>query len=68
MTFCENDVSLDREHIEMFYEVLHAQMLHSGGVQLGLCTLRRIILPGITIMGNKVSFYIILVYYLFVFN
>jgi len=53
------NISLDREHIEMFYEVLHKQMLTLGGLQLGLCTLHRINLPGITIMENRVSFYIV---------
>jgi len=52
------NISLDCEHIEMFYEVLHKQMLTLGGLQLGLCTLHRINLPGITIMENRVSSYI----------
>jgi len=44
--------------MEMFHKVLHEQMLMAGDLQLGLCTLRRINLPGITIMENRVSLYI----------
>lgn len=51
----EINVFLNREHIEIFFEVLHKQMLIIGGLKLGLCTLHRINLPGITIMENKVS-------------
>lgn len=58
------NISLDHEHIEMFYEVLHKQMLTLGGLQLGLCTLHRINLPGITIMENRVSFYIVFIFFL----
>ncbi|XP_032679773.1 uncharacterized protein LOC116848114 isoform X3 [Odontomachus brunneus] len=46
---------LDLKHIEQFYEVLHTQMLTIGGIQLGLCTLHRINLPGITIMENRMK-------------
>ncbi|XP_011875514.1 PREDICTED: centromere protein L-like [Vollenhovia emeryi] len=49
------NVSLDREDIETFYEVLHKQMLIEGGLKLGLCTLHRINLPGISIMENKMK-------------
>ncbi|KYN08890.1 PREDICTED: uncharacterized protein LOC108770107 [Trachymyrmex cornetzi] len=49
------NVFLDYEHMEMFHEVLHEQMLMEGGSQLGLCTLRRINLPGITIMQNRMK-------------
>lgn len=49
------NVFLDYEHMEMFHEVLHKQMLVVGGLQLGLCTLRRINLPGITIMENRMK-------------
>ncbi|XP_067211453.1 centromere protein L-like isoform X2 [Linepithema humile] len=51
----QNDTSLDRQHIEMFYEILYSQMLNTAELQLGLCTLRRINLPGITIMENKIK-------------
>ncbi|KAL0103480.1 hypothetical protein PUN28_017616 [Cardiocondyla obscurior] len=51
----ETSVSLDHEHIEMFYEVLHQQMLAVGNLQLGLCMLRKIQLPGITIIENKMK-------------
>ncbi|XP_011703289.1 PREDICTED: uncharacterized protein LOC105459182 [Wasmannia auropunctata] len=49
------NTSLEHEHIEMFYEVLHKQMLMLGGLQLGLCTLHRINLPGVTIMENRMK-------------
>lgn len=52
------NTNLYLKHIEQFYEVLHMQMLTIGGIQLGLCTLHRINLPGITIMENRVSLYI----------
>lgn len=55
------NVFLDYEHMEMFHEVLHKQMLVVGGLQLGLCTLRRINLPGITIMENRVSLHIVFI-------
>ncbi|KAL6443240.1 hypothetical protein ACFW04_002870 [Cataglyphis niger] len=51
----EINVFLNREHIEIFFEVLHKQMLIIGGLKLGLCTLHRINLPGITIMENKMK-------------
>lgn len=54
---------LNCEHVETFFEVLHKQMLILGGLKLGLCTLHRINLPGITIMENRVSLYIFI--YLF---
>lgn len=47
--------ALDCEHIEMFHEVLHAQMLAMGNLHLGLCTLHKIALPGITIMENRMK-------------
>ncbi|XP_012527706.1 uncharacterized protein LOC105831827 [Monomorium pharaonis] len=49
------NVSLDYKHIELFYEVLHKQMLTLGGLQLGLCMLHRINLPGVTIMENRMK-------------
>ncbi|KAL6266678.1 hypothetical protein P5V15_003742 [Pogonomyrmex californicus] len=49
------NISLNREHIEMFHEVLHKQMLVLGGLHLGLCTLHKINLPGITIMENRMK-------------
>lgn len=51
----DENISLNYEHIETFFEVLHKQMLILGGLKLGLCTLHRINLPGITIVENKVS-------------
>ncbi|RLU25333.1 hypothetical protein DMN91_001489 [Ooceraea biroi] len=51
----DDNLSLDHEHVEKFYEVLHKQMLIVGDMQLGLCTLHRIILPGITIMENRMK-------------
>lgn len=57
------DISLDHGHVDMFHEVLHKQMLTLGGLQLGLCMLHRINLPGITIMENRVSFYFIFFFY-----
>lgn len=50
----------------MFYEVLHTQMLTIGGLQLGLCTLHKITLPGISIMDNRVSSYIVIFYYYYI--
>ncbi|XP_032682571.1 uncharacterized protein LOC116849487 isoform X2 [Odontomachus brunneus] len=46
---------LDLKHIEQFYDVLHMQMLTIGGIQLGLCTLHRINLPGLMIMENRMK-------------
>ncbi|XP_014468079.1 PREDICTED: uncharacterized protein LOC106741033 [Dinoponera quadriceps] len=46
---------LDRKHVELFHEVLRMQMLTIGGLHLGLCTLHRINLPGITITGNRMK-------------
>lgn len=60
----EINVFLNREHIEIFFEILHKQMLMVGGLKLGLCTLHRINLPGITIMENKVSLCIYIYIYL----
>lgn len=51
----DDNIILDRNHIEIFFEVLHKQMLIIGGLELRLCTLHRIDLPGITITENKVS-------------
>ncbi|XP_029667448.1 centromere protein L-like [Formica exsecta] len=51
----EINIFLNREHIEIFFEILHKQMLMVGGLKLGLCTLHRINLPGITIMENKMK-------------
>lgn len=53
------NAALDRKHIETFYDVLHTHMLTMGEMQLGLCTLHKINLPGITIMENRVSLYIL---------
>lgn len=50
------NTALDRKHVEMFYDVLHTQMLRMGDLQLGLCTLRKISLPGVTITNNRVNF------------
>lgn len=54
---------LELQHIEKFYEVLYMQMLKIAGLQLGLCTLHRINLPGITIMENRVSLCIFFLVY-----
>ncbi|XP_029156542.1 centromere protein L-like [Nylanderia fulva] len=51
----DDNIILDRSHIELFFEVLHKQMLMCGGLELGLCTLHRIDLPGITITENKMK-------------
>ncbi|CAL1688395.1 unnamed protein product [Lasius platythorax] len=51
----DDNIFLDRNHIEIFFEVLHKQMLILGGLELGLCTLHRIDLPGITIMENRMK-------------
>lgn len=51
----EVNTFLMREHVELFFEVLHKQMLVIGGINLGLCSLYRINLPGITIMENKMK-------------
>ncbi|KYN01567.1 PREDICTED: centromere protein L-like [Cyphomyrmex costatus] len=49
------NVFLDYEHIKMFHEVLHKQMLMIGGLHLGFCTLHRINLPGVTVMENRMK-------------
>lgn len=51
----DDNIILDRNHIEIFFEVLHKQMLIIGGLELRLCTLHRIDLPGITITENKMK-------------
>ncbi|GAB1864382.1 alpha-1,2-Mannosidase [Camponotus japonicus] len=51
----DENIFLNREHVEIFFEVLHKQMLILGGLKLGLCTLHRINLPGITIMENRMK-------------
>ncbi|KMQ86789.1 centromere protein l-like protein [Lasius niger] len=58
----DDNIFLDRNHIEIFFEVLHKQMLILGGLELGLCTLHRIDLPGITIMENRNIYFIFLEY------
>lgn len=50
-----DNIILDCNHIKLFFEVLHKQMLTLGGLELGLCTLHRIDLPGITIIENKMK-------------
>lgn len=56
------NVSLDYEHIKMFHEVLHKQMFTLGGLQLGLCMLHRINLPGITIMENRKQYFTYIIF------
>ncbi|KAH0953659.1 hypothetical protein HN011_004147 [Eciton burchellii] len=51
----DQEDSLSREHVEMFHEVLHKQMLTLGNMRLGLCILHKIILPGVTIMENRMK-------------
>ncbi|XP_011299926.1 uncharacterized protein [Fopius arisanus] len=48
-------ISFRAQHIERFYEVLNKQMVHSAGLQLGLCKLHKISLPSFTIMDNKMK-------------
>ena len=50
-----NEISFNLDHIEMFREVLYAHMLETAGLQLGLCTLHKIQLPALTIMGNRIK-------------
>ncbi|XP_063995192.1 uncharacterized protein LOC135172768 [Diachasmimorpha longicaudata] len=49
------ETSFRAHHIERFYEVLNKQMIHSAGIQLGLCKLHKISLPSFTIMDNKMK-------------
>lgn len=51
----ENDNNFKVEHVEMFFQVLHNQMLMVSGLQLGLCSLSKIILPSFTIMDNRIK-------------
>ncbi|XP_066595336.1 uncharacterized protein [Prorops nasuta] len=55
----ENDstleIVLNVYHIEKFFGCLHDQMMHTAGLQLGLCTLNRIDLPSASVMENKVK-------------
>lgn len=41
--------------VEKFYQTINTQMLRLSGLQLELCTLRRINLPPVTIMGNRMK-------------
>ncbi|XP_068974998.1 uncharacterized protein [Bombus flavifrons] len=49
------EIAFNLEHIEKFREVLYSQMLELAGLQLGLCTLHKIILPTVTIMENRMK-------------
>ncbi|XP_015112782.1 uncharacterized protein LOC107038280 [Diachasma alloeum] len=49
------ETSFRAQHIEKFYQVLNKQMIHSAGLQLGLCKLHKISLPSFTIMDNKMK-------------
>ena len=50
-----SEISFNLDHIEMFREILYTHMLENAGLQLGLCTLHKIQLPTLTIMGNKIK-------------
>uniref|UniRef100_A0A6V7K0C2 Uncharacterized protein n=1 Tax=Bracon brevicornis TaxID=1563983 RepID=A0A6V7K0C2_9HYME len=51
----ESELNFRAQHIERFYEVINKQVLHTAGIQLGLCTLRKISTPTFTIMENKMK-------------
>ncbi|XP_017883331.1 uncharacterized protein LOC108626905 [Ceratina calcarata] len=48
-------VTFTLDHIEKFREVLYTEMLGCARLQLGLCTLHKITLPGVTLVGNKMK-------------
>ncbi|XP_076668464.1 uncharacterized protein LOC143369006 isoform X1 [Andrena cerasifolii] len=50
-----NEISFNLDHIEKFRDVLYTHMLETAGLQLGLCTLHKIQLPALTIMGNRIK-------------
>lgn len=50
-----DEMSVRTQHVERFHEVLNKQMLHTAGLQMGLCTLHKISLPSFTIMENKMK-------------